>query len=176
MKTISRLASVAVLALAVAGGAAMAEAQTKPTGSPATSEWHHGMGGAYSVQNCAESDAHLAGMFAYAEARLKLTDAQKPAFKTLTDTIKAAHEPVSKLCTDLAAQPEPTTLPARLDRMQKAMDARSEAMHKALPAVSQFYATLTPDQQKVADEMMSHRHGHGMSQGMGQGMGMGMHQ
>jgi hypothetical protein len=110
---------------------------------------------------CKERDAHLAGKLAYAEAKLGLSEAQKAGFKKLTDTITAAHESTRKLCLDQAAQPEPTALPGRLERMQKSLEARTESMRKVVPAITQFYGTLTPEQQKIADGLMSHRgHGH----------------
>lgn len=118
---------------------------------------------------CQDMDARHAAMQAYAEAKLKLTDAQKPAFKKLSDTMVAAHEPMRKLCTDLAGKDAPTQLPARLERMQRIMEARTTAMRTAVPAIKEFYGQLSPEQQKIADDMMGGRHG-----GMGMGMGMGM--
>lgn len=159
MKTLFRTAA---LALALAA-APLTVATAQPAGGP---------GGGFDklTHVCQDIDAHHAAMLAYAEARLKLTDAQKPAFRKLSDTLAAAHEPMRKLCADQAGKEVPTQLPARLERMQKLMEARTEAMRRAIPAVKDFYGQLTPDQQKIADTMMHGRHG-----GMGMGMGMMHH-
>lgn len=157
MKTLFRTAAV-TLALAAAPLAALAQP--------------HGMGGGFDPMThmCQDMDAHHAGMLAYAEAKLKLTEAQKPAFKKLSDTLAAAHEPMRKLCADPALKDTATQLPARLERIQKLMDARVESMRRAIPAIKDFYAQLSPDQQKIADSMMMG--GYGGHGGMGHGMGM----
>ena len=162
-----RLLTAAALGLTLAGSAL---AQTAPQAGPATPD---------RAVLCKERDAHFAGKLAYVETKLALTDAQKAGFRKLADTIAAAREPTRKLCLDQAAQPQPTTLPQRIERMQKSLEARTESMRKILPAVTQFYATLTPEQQKVADDVMNHRHGgmmggsHGHMGHMGGGMGGG---
>lgn len=118
----------------------------------------------HSMSMCRDFDAHLAGMMAFDEVKLGITEAQRPAWKKLSDSLRTAHEPVRKACTDLQSLPADTTLPARLERMQKMAEAHVTAMRTAIPAIEQFYATLSPEQKKLADTMMM---GHG---------GMGMHQ
>lgn len=118
---------------------------------------------------CQDIDARHASMLAYAEAKLKLTDAQKPAFKKLSDTIAAAHEPMRKLCAEQTGKDASAQLPARLERMQKEMEARTDSMRRAIPAIKEFYGQLSPEQQKIADTIMAGRH-HGMGMGMRMGM------
>lgn len=154
MKTLFRTAA---LALTLAA-APLAIAAAQPAGGP-------GSGFDPLTHMCQDMDARHAAMLAYAEAKLKLTDAQKPAFKKLSDTLATAHEPMRKLCTDQAGKQAPTQLPARLEGMQKMLEARTEAMRRAVPAIKEFYGQLTADQQKIADDMMAGRRG---------GMGMGM--
>ncbi len=159
MTFLSRMTIGTVLALAIAGlfGAVRAA-------EPAAPAAHHGP-----AQMCGDMDARMAGRLAYAEAKLGLNDAQKAQFKTLSETMKAANEPVRKACADLTAQPAATTLPARLESMQKMMTARTEALGKVVPAVTQFYKGLTPDQQKIADTTLMGGHrgamGHRASKG-----------
>ena len=117
---------------------------------------------------CADMDARMAGHMAYAEAKLNLTDAQKVEFKSLTETIKAAREPVRKACAEQSAQAaSATTMPARMAEMQKMMAAKSEAMAKVLPAMTKFYNALTPEQQKIVDTSLMSGGGH--HGGMGHG-------
>ena len=122
-----------------------------------------------SATMCADMDARMAGHMAYTEAKLNLTEPQKAEFKALTETIKAAREPMRKACTEQAAQAVAATMPARMAEMQKMMAAKSEAMAKVLPAMTKFYNSLTPEQQKIADAnlMMGAGHHGGMGQGHG---------
>ena len=116
--------------------------------------------------SCADMDARMAARMAFTEVKLGLTEAQKAEFKRLTETMKTASAPLRQGCTDAAtAQP----LPARLETMQKAMAARSEVMAKLAPEMIRFYQTLTPAQQKLADESLM------AGPGMGGGMGSGGH-
>lgn len=156
MKTRFHTAALA-LALAVAP---MAAAIAQPATTPA--EGFNPL-----THMCQDVDARHAAKLAYAEAKLKLTDAQKPGFKKLSDTLAAAHEPMRKLCADQAGKDVPTQLPARLESMQKMMEARTESMRRAIPAIKEFYGQLTPEQQKTADTMMAGHH-----RGMGMGMAM----
>lgn len=68
------------------------------------------------------------------------------------------------------------TLPARLDAMQAQTDARAAMMKQGLEAARQFYAGLTPDQQRRFDALDDLRRdrGHGHHGGMG-GFHRGMH-
>lgn len=159
MKPLFRTAAVA-LALAVAP---MAAVVAQPASGP---------GGGFDpiTRMCQDMDAHHAAMLAYAEVKLKLTDAQKPALKKLSDALNAAHDPMRKLCADQAGKEVPAQLPARLERMQKLMEARTESMRRALPAIKDFYGQLSPDQQKIADQMIAGGHRGGMGMGMGGGM------
>ena len=114
---------------------------------------------------CSDMDARMAGRMAYTETRLNLTDAQKVEFKALSETMKAASQPMRKACAEQTAQTAAaTSMPARMAEMQKMQAAKAETMAKVTPAMTKFYATLTPDQQKIADTMMMSGHG-----GMGHG-------
>lgn len=115
---------------------------------------------------CSDMDARMAGHLAYTEAKLNLTEAQKVEFKALTDAMKAAKEPLRKVCAEQTAQTA-TTMPARMAEMQKMMAAKSEAMAKVQPALAKFYNSLTPEQQKIADTSMMPGGGH--HGGMGHG-------
>lgn len=126
---------------------------------------------------CENQDARLAGMLAFAEKKLKITDAQKAAWTKFADQARASEAPMQAACTALKDKPQPTTAIERLDRMDTMMTARQAQMHQMVPAIKEMYGQLTPEQQKVADEMLSrgpgrgmHRHGGGMMGGPGGGM------
>jgi hypothetical protein len=51
-------------------------------------------------------------------------------------------------------QPMPATLPARLDRHEKMMEAHFNALKTLKDTLDPLYAVLSADQKKVADTMM----------------------
>lgn len=129
------------------------------------------------ARRCGDMDARMAAHLAYAETKLKLTDAQKAGFKRLSDTVKDSSAPMRKQCEERFDQPQAQTqtLPERLARMQKIADARAESLRKLVPVMSDFYASLSLEQQKVADSLMPGMGGGkgGMGGGMGGGWGGG---
>lgn len=132
------------------------------------------------ARRCGDMDARLAAHLAYAETKLKLTDGQKAGFKRLSDTVRETSAPMRKLCEDRFDQAQAQTMPERMARMQKVAEARAESLRKLVPVMSEFYAGLSLEQQKVADDLMpgmgggkggfGHGHGH-HGGGMGGGMG-----
>jgi len=162
--------------LAVAGSLAVAvpvfaqqagPGQGGPQGGPRGGE--RGMmydGGARFARMCENQDARLAGMLAFAEKRLNITDAQKAAWNRFADQARASQKPMQDACATLKDKPQPATAIERLDRMDTMMTARQAQFHQMLPAIKEMYGQLTPDQQKIADEMLNRGpgrggHGHG---------------
>ncbi|CUW38240.1 conserved exported protein of unknown function(LTXXQ motif family protein,52-146) [Magnetospirillum sp. XM-1] len=123
---------------------------------------------------CYDMEARMAARMAYNEVKLKLTETQKAEFKRLGETMKEAAVPMRQMCEDKADPAKLATLPERMDRMQKVAEARAESMRKMVPAMKDFYASLSLEQQKVADEVMGGMGGKG---GFGHGRhgGMMMH-
>lgn len=152
MKSFPRYTAAVAIVLAVAGGVGIARANPMMAGP---------MGGGSPMGHhmCTDMDAKIAAKAAYAEVRLGLGDAQKEALAKLKETMKAAHEPMKKVCAELAAQPPATTMPARMAQMQKMMEVRVETMRTVIPAMTGFYDILTPEQRKIADSLMGGRHG-----------------
>ncbi|MGY0829796.1 Spy/CpxP family protein refolding chaperone [Azospirillum argentinense] len=124
-------------------------------------------GGRHFSRMCEDQDARLAGMLAYAEKKLNITDQQRAAWTKFADAAKASQKPTQDLCAKYKDQPMPAAAPARLERMEAMMSARLAQLQQVRPAATDLYAQLTPDQQKQADRFLD-RAGHGM---MGAGMG-----
>lgn len=128
---------------------------------------HGGFGGGFGggpggfARMCENQDARMAGMLAFAEKKLNITEAQKPAWTTFTRAAEASHGPVDKVCAELKDKPAAATLPDRLERMQTVMGARFTQFQQMLPAVKELYGQLTPEQQKIADEFMNRGRGMG---------------
>jgi len=112
---------------------------------------------------CDNLDAFLAAGLAFARTKLALADSQIPAWNKFSATARDAIEPVRQAC---AALPRPSVqpaalppLPERLDRAERFGSARLEALHRLRPAVTEFYAVLTPEQKEIADRLAPpHRH------------------
>jgi Spy/CpxP family protein refolding chaperone len=97
-------------------------------------------------------------------AKLKLTAEQEPAWNTFAEKVKpaAADERPERPDREELAK---LTAPERMEAMLAGMKAREERMGAHLAAVKEFYAVLTPEQQKVFDTefgMPMRRHAHRM--------------
>ena len=112
---------------------------------------------------CEDRDARVAGALAFAETRLKITDAQRPAWNKLVTAVKSSSGAMEKICADPAKMKPPATLPERAQRMEEMTAMRLEQIRQVRPALDEVYATFTEDQKKTADEMVGRfmRHGRG---------------
>ncbi len=80
---------------------------------------------------------------------LKIAPAQEAAWdQFVADTAPDTQAPVMP---DRASW-EKLTTPERLDKMQTLKQERDARMNRHIEAVKQFYAVLTPEQQKVFDQ------------------------
>jgi hypothetical protein len=151
--------------LATAGGAvlmtsvvALSVAQTPAAPPPGP-----GMMAGRPQMVCDNLDAFLAAGLAFGRTKLALADSQIPAWNKFSATARDAIEPVRQAC---AALPRPSVqpaalppLPERLDRAERFGGAGLEALHRLRPAVTEFYAVLTPEQKEIADRLAPpHRH------------------
>ncbi|HYH19283.1 MAG TPA: Spy/CpxP family protein refolding chaperone [Azospirillum sp.] len=174
MKRALIITAVAVAGLAVAAPVVAQQFGPGEGRGPGMHRMHGGMMGGGPMnfgRMCENQDARLAGMLAYAEKRLKITDAQKPAWTKLATAAQDSQKPLEALCAKYKDQPLPTTLPDRLERMGDMMSARVTQFQQLRPLVVDLYNQLSPEQKKVADAFMQHR-GRGFGPGgMGGGMG-----
>jgi len=80
--------------------------------------------------------------------KLKLDASQEKGWSDFRASIKAnMKKPGEYAKTDFASM----TAPQRMERMQELMKEREARMAKHLEAVKTFYATLTPEQQRIFD-------------------------
>jgi protein CpxP len=100
-------------------------------------------------------------------AKLKLTAAQEPAWRTFVDQTKPPQRDANKdkqHHEDRAAWAKLTT-PERMEKFLARMQTREQFLTVRLDAVKTFYAVLTPAQQKTFDAAYAHgpfggHHGH----------------
>lgn len=112
---------------------------------------------------------------AYLKTALKITDAQQPQWEAFADTLrKHAREREARIAAR-RTQAGPAKHHARasaierLERRQARLAAASARLDEVLTAAKPLYAALSPEQQKIADELMdrqrrgmrhAHRRGH----------------
>ena len=109
---------------------------------------------------------------AYLKTALKITDAQQPQWDAFANTLrKHAHEAdqrVQALRTE-AARRDKDTQPTAIERMERGqarLAAATARLNETLTAARPLYAALSPEQQKIADELLTPRR-HGMSRHRG---------
>ena len=100
---------------------------------------------------------------AYLKTALKITDAQQPQWNAFADTLRKQAREASQLMQARKAQmaerqkgARPTAI-QRMERRQAMFAAASTRLSETLAATKPLYAALSPDQQKVADELFAPR-------------------
>jgi hypothetical protein len=157
-----------VFALAVTGGAiAQPASPPPPPAADAAGPHHHHFDPAKMREHMAD---HL-------RAVLQLQPGQDAALNAFLDSVKPPDAMREHHDHD-AATHQALTTPERLDKMAARMDERRARFNQVAAATKQFYAQLTPAQQKAFDSLpLGHEHGDkGGRWGHGQHGGMGGHE
>lgn len=125
---------------------------------------------AWHKQMCVDRYARNAGRVAYVEARLSLTDSQRPLFDSWKQTVLGSAKSRENEC--LARQPHMgdmhrRNILERQARMQQMMQSRLADLTAEQPSLKTLYDSLSPEQKLVLDHGgpmgMHHggQHGHG---------------
>jgi Spy/CpxP family protein refolding chaperone len=97
-------------------------------------------------------ERHLASL----HDELKLTAQQEAAWKKFT----ASQPKIDKSARLDSEEMDKLSAPQRMEKMLEHMRAMEKDMTTHLAALKEFYAVLTPEQQKVFDDEMPGRGGH----------------
>ncbi len=98
---------------------------------------------------------HIEGRLAFIKTELKITDAQMPQWNAFADTIRENAKSMSEMHQSMGAQQNsPKTLPERLAFQDKAMTAHLDALKKTEGALDELYTALSPEQKKIADQII----------------------
>ena len=148
-----RLALVAglVLPLGFASASLALDAPPAPPGAPAA---HQGQ-----WRDPAERRAHMAG---HLRDVLQLQPGQEAALAAYLDAMKPPGDRADRADHARAEADQHLTTPQRLDKMLAHLDEMRSHMVARVDATKQFYAQLSPPQQKAFDDlapMMMHRMG-----------------
>jgi hypothetical protein len=98
---------------------------------------------------------HVEGRIAFLKAELKITDAQAPQWNAFAETLRSnamSHRAVHQRMT---ADGAPSTWPERLAFQQKMLSTHLDSLKDMEAAVKPLYATLSDEQRKLADQLMS---------------------
>jgi protein CpxP len=102
---------------------------------------------------------HVEGRIAYLKAELKITDAQAPQFdrvaQAMRDNAKTMEQAVDQ---HRAMRAQPQTAVQRLESRAQFATLRAQADQRFVEAFKPLYASLSDDQKKAADELLT-RHG-----------------
>jgi periplasmic protein CpxP/Spy len=145
------LAAVLAGALATLGAPeAAAQAATSPAQAPNRPEHHFDPG------------RHVEGRIAFLKAELKITQAQEPQFERVAEALRANVKDSARLHEQFKADHDkPKTAVERLEARVKFGEIQTQHQQRFLAAFKPLYESLSPDQKKTADELLSrHRHGH----------------
>src|ERR1700693_1038339 len=107
-----------------------------------------GSHGAKSAERMAKRQAAL-------HDKLSLSPTQEAAWKTFTDRLRATA-PVRSDAAPVATM----TAPERADRMAAFLQTAQQQAATRAQAVKEFYAVLSPEQQKIFDSQFQGRHHH----------------
>ena len=112
---------------------------------------------------------------AYARTALKITDAQQPQWNSFSEVLRTHARTMDARIGERRAQMQsasrtervrPTAI-ERMERTQRAMEQRSARLAEVIAAAKPLYATFSPEQRQVADQLLAqsgrggHKHGHG---------------
>jgi hypothetical protein len=138
-----------VIAIATLGlGTIAAAAPDQPAQAPGTS-WHSGASGQHG-QKFAE---RMAKRQAALHDKLALTPAQEGAWQAFTARMQAT------VSTRSDARPAKTlTAPERAERKAAFLQVAQQQAASRVQPIKEFYAVLSPEQQKIFDQFQGHRH------------------
>jgi hypothetical protein len=126
------------------------------------SAWHQNF--------CTERYARKAAHLAYLEAKLNLTDQQKPVWSKWRQTKIDAAEKRRAACLQRDwSRDEQETAIDREGRIEKCLNTRLQELQASRPALQALYDALSPEQKALFDQA-SRWHGHRRGEGPHWGM------
>ena len=148
MNTFRKSIVIAVASLGL-GAAALAVADAGGASTGGGCHWSaFGSHGTKSAERMAKRQAAL-------HDKLSLSPTQEAAWKTFTDKLQATA-PVRPEAGPVATM----TAPERADRMAAFLQTAQQQATTRAQAVKEFYAVLSPEQQKIFDGQFQGRHHH----------------
>ena len=104
---------------------------------------------------------HIEGQLAFYKAELRITEAQLPQWNALADVIRANAKRLRESMTPAQAGTQAgaatamPTAPEQLERRAAQLSLALEAMKAAQGPAKTLYAAFSPEQKKIADELLA---------------------
>jgi len=155
-----RLVVSTVLSATLAAAAPLALAQSAAAGPQARHQAEPQHGARASRMPGERVEARLA----YLKTALKITAAQQAQWDAFANALRQQAQAMDARIQARRAQmaegrrDAPNAI-ARLERQQERLAAAAARVNEILQAAKPLYAALTPEQQKIADELLARRHG-----------------
>ena len=96
-------------------------------------------------------------MVAYTVTMLNLTAEQRPLWDKLNDVLQQNLQKAQQLCAGLGQTSGEQTVLDRLDRAERFLSARLQALQQIRPPLEQLYQALSPAQKQTLNQIISHR-------------------
>ena len=100
---------------------------------------------------------------AYIRTALKINDAQQPQWEAFANVLRKQAQQMDQFHEARHAQvaqnapQRPITAIDRLERRQKMMAFASQRLDEVIGAAKPLYAALSPEQQRIADDLLAHQ-------------------
>lgn len=102
-------------------------------------------------QMCTDRFAHNAGRIAYIEAKLSLTDNQRPVFETWKQAVLSSAKAQQDKCLARQDHMGQHNILERQARMMQRLQSRMADMTAERPSLEALYNALSPEQKQVFD-------------------------
>lgn len=156
------LSTLAGAALATAAAPVVLAQSASPEGA-APQARQQGPRGPHGDRAFRQPSERAEARLAYLKTALKITDAQQSQWDAFADTLRkqarAADQRVQEFRAQAGQRPERARLTAieRMERRQQLMAAATARLDETLAAAKPLYAALSPEQQKIADNLLASR-------------------
>ncbi len=173
-KHMNKLITTLIVSAGLTAGAPLAFAQAAPSSDAPqarTAPRSPGVHGHHAQRARLSAAERTEARLAYVRTALKITDAQQPQWEAFANVLRKHAQRRDEFRKARLEQGKPARAAnaiERLERRQKLMTLASERMNEVLAAAKPLYASLTPEQQQIADGLLA-RHGDG-ARGHGRGM------
>jgi hypothetical protein len=170
----NKLITTLIVSAGLTAGAPLAFAQAAPSPDAPqarTAPRGPGMHGHHAQRARMSAADRTEARLAYVRTALKITDAQQPQWDAFAGVLRKHAQQRDEFRKTRLEQGKPARAAnaiERLERRQKFMTVASERMGEVLAAAKPLYASLSPEQQQIADGLIA-RQGHG-ARGHGRGM------
>ena len=98
---------------------------------------------------------HVESRIAFLKTELRITDAQKPQWEAFANILRESARTHQSMHEQMTKGGMPSSWPERLAFQQKSLSARLNSLNDLEAAAKPLYASLTEEQRKIADQLLS---------------------